>query len=48
MSTRTRLPNRRWQITTDLDFEGVPLRVSVGFDASGAVKEVFVSADREG
>ena len=48
MKPRISLPDRREQEMFDVDFEGVRARVSIGFDAEGRAREIFVSADHEG
>jgi hypothetical protein len=45
--SRTRLPDRRPNVTLTVDWQGHALTVTVGFDpATGAVREVFGNAPR--
>jgi len=46
--TRTRLPNRRWALTRDIDFDGHAYAVTVGLDIAGRPAEVFVKGQRHG
>jgi hypothetical protein len=47
--TRTQLPNRRPNLTIDLEHKGLTFNVSVGFDpVSGAPMEVFGTTNRAG
>lgn len=48
MNARTPLPQRRRNATVDAAFRGQPLSVTVGFDDSGAAREVFANGPREG
>ena len=48
MSGRQRLPNRRRQTTIDLQYGNHEYAVSIGFDASGQVREVFVTGQKQG
>ena len=47
-ASRTPLPARRPQVTADVAFEGHTYAVSAGFDEVGAVREVFVTGQRQG
>ncbi|MBR0901216.1 hypothetical protein [Bradyrhizobium liaoningense] len=46
MSERTKLPNRRPNETLEFDRDGIHITMSVGYGPDGAVKEVFLNADR--
>ena len=48
MSERQRLPNRRRQETVELQYGQHDYLVSVGFDANGAIREVFVTGQKQG
>ena len=48
MSERQRLPNRRRQETVELEFGEHQYAISVGFDAIGAIREVFVTGQKQG
>ena len=48
MTDRQRLPNRRRQETVELEFGEHQYAVSVGFDPSCAIREVFVTGHRQG
>ena len=48
MSRRIRLPNRRSTITTDLVVGQHVMKASVGFDQSGAPKEIFLTGVKDG
>ena len=48
MTDRQRLPNRRRQETVELEFGEHQYAVSVGFDLSGAIREVFVAGQKQG
>ncbi len=48
MSSRQRLPNRRPQLTTEMAYDNHTYAVSVGFDAAGAIREVFVTGQKQG
>ena len=42
--TRTALPTRRQSITLDADWQGMPLTITIGFDAHGVPRETFADA----
>jgi hypothetical protein len=46
--SRVRLPNRRSCVTTDVDVGTVRYTASVGFDADGAPREIFLSSGKPG
>ena len=48
MTDRQRLPNRRRQETVELQYGQYDYLVSVGFDANGAIREVFVAGQKHG
>ncbi len=48
MTNRQRLPNRRRQETVELEFGEHQYAISVGFDAIGAIREVFVAGQKQG
>ncbi len=48
MTGRQRLPNRRRQETVELQYGQHDYLVSVGFDANGAIREVFVAGQKQG
>ena len=48
MIDRQRLPNRRKQLTAEMLYNGHDYLVSVGFDPSGAIREVFVAGQKQG
>lgn len=45
---RARLPDRRPNMTRDIDWQGRKLTVTVGFDMDALPKEVFASGAKEG
>jgi hypothetical protein len=46
--TRERLPNRRSVVTHDVEMGAVAYRASIGFDADGAPREIFMSSGKPG
>ncbi len=48
MDGRQRLPSRRPQTTIDLHYGDHEYAVSVGYDAVGQVREVFVTGQKQG
>ena len=48
MTDRQRLPNRRKQLTAEMQYDGHDYLVSVGFDDAGIIREVFVAGRQQG
>ena len=46
--TRTALPSRRPSLSCDTAWQGHPITVTVGFDATGAVRECFANTPEGG
>lgn len=46
--TRRRLPDRRPSLTVEMDRDGLPWRLSFGFDGGGRVCEVFLDGAKIG
>ena len=48
LSQRQRLPDRRRQVTREVAWQCMALTVSVGFDAAGTAREIFVAGPKSG
>ena len=48
MNPRHRLPNRREAVTEDMSFDGLNYMMTVGFNAEGALAEMFISTEKGG
>ena len=48
MTTRQKLPNRRKQLTAEMQYDGHTYLISTGFDDAGQVREIFIKGHRQG
>ncbi len=46
--TRTALPDRRPSLTLEAEFKGHPIAITIGFDLTGAPREVFADNHKSG
>ena len=48
MPNRQKLPNRRQQLTVEMQHNGHDYAVSAGFDTAGDIREIFVAGTKQG